>query len=317
MPAVSVVMSVFDGEKWLAEAIESILGQTFTDFEFIIVDDGSQDRTAELVRTYESRDERIRFFMLERNIGKAAARNYGFEAARAELVTMMDCDDVSLPERLEKQVAYLRANPEIGAVGTGALMTDEHLRPFYAYGLSERHACIAFDLLLGPCVVGATIMMRRAIVKACGGYDATMVRTADIELVSRLVTQTRLANVTENLYLYRQHEAQQRFAPQTKRIWADLTRRLLFQLWGQAPQASLDRFNRVRLREKINWLERRRAKRDIKRLIEAMIAANWVQADDRNFLISFMNRQLEQTTPRVWQMFCHWRRHRFGRRERI
>ena len=254
--------------------------------------------------------------MLEQNTGEAGARNRGVEAARGEFVACMDCDDVSLPERLEKQVAYLRAKPEIGAVGTGALMTDENLKPFHAYGLSERHARIAYDLLLGPSVVGATIMMRKTILDACGGYDASLMRSPDIELVSRLITRTRLANLTENLYLYRQHDGQQHSTPRSKRIWAGLMGSLLFQLWGEAPQASLDRFARVRRREKINWLERRRAKRDIKRLIEAMIAANWVQPDDRPFLIAVMNRQLERVSPRVWQMFCHWRRHRFGRRER-
>ncbi len=307
---------MYNGEKYVGEAIESILNQTFADFELIIVDDGSQDGSADVVQRYAARDDRIRCVMLAQNTGEASARNRGLELARGEFLTGMDCDDVSLPERLEKQVAYLRANPQIGAVGTGALMTDENLRPYHAFGLSEKHARIAYDLQLGPSVVGTTVMMRRKIFKACGGYDESMLRSPDFELVARLITQTRLANLTENLYLYRQHDGQHQPTPQTKRLWADLMSRLLYQLWGEAPPASLDRFDRIRRREKINWLERRRAKRDIKRLIEALIAANWVQADDRPFLISFMNRQLEWVSPRVWQMFCHWRRHRFGRRER-
>ena len=309
-------MPVHNGEKYVAEAIESILNQTFADFELIIVDDGSQDRSAEVMRRYEACDDRIRCVMLAQNTGEAGARNRGLELARGEFVTGMDCDDVSLPERLEKQVAYLRANPQIGAVGTGALMTDEKLDPYHAFGLSAKHARIAYDLLLGPSVVGTTVMMRREILEACGGYDESMQRSPDIELISRLITRTRLANLTENLYLYRQHDGQQHSTPRSLRIWADLMSRLLFQLWGEAPQASLDRFARVRRREKISWLERRRAKRDIKRLIEAMIAANWVQADDRSFLIGVMNRQLEWVSPRSWQMFCHWRRHRFGDRAR-
>ena len=139
-----------------------------------------------------------------------------------------------------------------------------------------------------------------------------MIRSADIELVSRLVTRTRLANLTENLYLYRQHDAQEHSSPQSQKLWADLMRRLLCQLWGEAPPASLDRFARVRRRIKMSWLERRLAKRDIKRLIEAMIAAKWVEADDRGFLLAVMNRQLERVSPRLWQKLCHWRRHHFG-----
>lgn len=316
MPTTSVVMPVNNGEKYIAEAIESILNQTFTDFELIIVDDCSQDRSLEEMRRYEACDDRIRCVMLAQHTGEAGARNRGLELARGEFVTGMDCDDVSLPERLEKQVAYLRANSQIGAVGTGALMTDENLNPYHAIGLSAKHARIAYDLLLGPSVVGTTMMMRREILKACGGYDESMLRSPDFELIARLITQTRLANLTENLYLYRQHDGQQHSTPRSQRIWADLMRRLLFQLWGEAPQTSLDRFDRVRRREKINWLERRRAKRDIRRLIEAMIAANWVQGDDRFFLIGVMNRQLERVSPRVWQKFCHWRRHRIGDRAR-
>ena len=167
-------MPVYNGEKYVAEAIESILGQTLSDFEFIIIDDGSQDRSAAIIRSYAARDDRIRCVMLEQNTGEASARNRGMEVARGEFVTGMDCDDVSLPERLQKQVDFLQANPEIGAAGTGALMTDENLTAYHAYGLSEEHARIAYDLLLGPCVVGTTVMMRRKIVRACGGYDDLM-----------------------------------------------------------------------------------------------------------------------------------------------
>ena len=106
-------------------------------------------------------------------------------------------------------------------------MTDDNLHPYHAFGLSEKHARIAYDLLLGPSVVGTTVMMRRKIFEACGGYDESMIRSPDIELVARLITQTRLANLTENLYLYRQHDGQQHSTPQSKRIWADLMGRLL------------------------------------------------------------------------------------------
>ena len=308
-------MPVYNGEKYVAEAIQSILGQTLSDFEFIILDDGSQDRSAAIIRSYAARDDRIRCVMLGKNTGEASARNRGMEVARGEFVTGMDCDDVSLPERLQKQVDFLQAYPEIGAVGTGALMTDENLTAYHAYGLSEEHARIAYDLLLGPCVVGTTDMMRLKIVRACGGYDESMTRSPDIELVSRLVARTRLANLTENLYLYRQHDAQLRSAPQSLKVWDELMGRLLFQLWGEAPQTSLDRFAQVRRREKINWQQRRLAKRDIKQLIEAMIAAEWISETDRPDLIARMNKQLEWTSPRVWQMFCHWRRRRFGARK--
>ena len=108
-PLVSVVMPVYNGEKWLGEAIESILAQTFADFELLIVDDGSRDNSAKIIRVYEQRDPRIRFFQLERNSGTAFARNYCIKAANGTFVTYLDCDDISLPERLRKQVDFLES----------------------------------------------------------------------------------------------------------------------------------------------------------------------------------------------------------------
>ncbi|MCY3865734.1 MAG: glycosyltransferase family 2 protein [Chloroflexi bacterium] len=315
-PLVSVVMPVYNGEKYVAEAIESILGQALPDFELIIVDDGSADRSAAIIRSYAARDDRIRCVTLAQNTGEASARNRGMEVAQGEFVACMDCDDVSLPERLRKQAAFLQTNPEIGAVGTEALLTDENLKPHGLYGVAEGHARIAYDLQMGPCIVGATMMMRRKIVQACGGYDESLARSPDIELVARLIPRTRLANLPEPLYLYRQHDGQLPATPQKAQDWANLLARLLSCLWGEAPQASLDRYAQVRRRERLNWRERRLAKRDLTRLIDSMVAANWIDDDDRVYLIRVLNGQLEKTTSRLWQMFCHWRRHRFGDRER-
>ena len=222
MPAVSVVMPVYNGETYVAEAIESILEQTFADFELIIVDDGSQDRSADIIQRYAAGDDRIRCVMLEENTGEACARNRGLELARGEFVAGMDSDDVSRPERLEKQVDHLRANPAIGAVGTEALFVDENLNPGACTKAAENHARIAYDLQMGPCIVGASIMMRREIAEACGGYDVSMTRSPDIEMVARLIPRTRLANLPEPLYLYRQHEGQQPVTPQKEQDWANL-----------------------------------------------------------------------------------------------
>ena len=311
MPLVSVVMPVFNREKFLAEAIESILAQTFTDFEFLVVDDGSQDRSAEITRSYAQCDERIRFFQLERNVGKAAAKNHAINAAKGEYIAGMDSDDVSLPERLEKQLRAMRANPEIGALGTGGMLTDEDLNPYFNWDVPEKQAQIAYDIFLGGDILCATLMIRRDVVKAVGGYELSRKRGNDIEWVSRLIARTRFANLPDHLYLYRKH-GQELDWPHAGRDLAELQGRLLFRLWGETPPASLDRFARVRRLEKLTWRQRRLAKHDILRLIEAMIEAKWIEPDERQFLYAVANRQLEQTSPRLWQMFCHWRRHRFS-----
>ena len=115
MPRVSVIMSVYNGERYLWEAVESILGQTFTDFEFIIIDDGSTDQTAKILRAIG--DERVRIFFNEKNIGLAGSLNRGLGLARGEYVARMDADDISLPARLEKQVE-LQARLKVERQGT-------------------------------------------------------------------------------------------------------------------------------------------------------------------------------------------------------
>ena len=309
MPLVSVVMPVYNREVFVAEAIESILEQTFTDFEFIIVDDGSRDRSAAIIRDYESRDDRIRFLALEQNSGTAAAKNHGIEVATGQYIAGMDSDDVSLPQRLEKQVNFLRANPHIGVVGTCAPLTNEDLKPFADYRVPERHPHIAYNILLGRPVVGASLLIRRDVLDSVGGYELSRKRGEDIELVSRLICRTRFANLPEGLYLYRKHNVERVHMPTAAQDWDDLMRRLLCRLWGEAPQASLDRMARVQLRDKLGWSERRLLKRDLKRYIESLTAAKWIEEADRPYLIALMNRQLERSSPRLWQMLCHWRRH--------
>jgi len=118
---ISVVMSVYNGEKYLREAIDSILSQTFHDFEFIIIDDGSNDGSAEVVRSYT--DSRIRFVQQE-NRGLAAALNRGVLLARSGLIARMDQDDISMPDRFEKQYEYLQKHKEVVALGAAAVWID-------------------------------------------------------------------------------------------------------------------------------------------------------------------------------------------------
>lgn len=118
-PTVSVVMPVYNRSDLVGRAIESILNQTFTDFEFIIVDDGSTDNTPDIVRSYAKKDKRIRFLSYGRNRGVGYARQYGLDAARGEFVAVMDSDDWATPDRLEKSVAFMRDYPDLAAMTAG------------------------------------------------------------------------------------------------------------------------------------------------------------------------------------------------------
>lgn len=115
VPAVSVGMAVYNAEPWLVEAVDSVLGQTFGDFELIAIDDGSVDATPDILKNY--RDPRLRV-ITQRQSGQTPALNYGLRVARGALIARMDGDDVALPERFARQVAFLRAHPEVGLLGT-------------------------------------------------------------------------------------------------------------------------------------------------------------------------------------------------------
>ena len=307
-------MPVYNGALYLADAIESILAQTFADFEFIIVDDASRDGSAEIARSYLAGDRRIRLIALDRNLGAADARNQALAIASGEFVAAMDCDDVCLPERFQQQVDYLRRNPAIGVLGAGAQAVAEDLSALYPFNLPERHALIAYNIFVGSFLIHPTVMMRRELLEAVGGYEGGRRTAYDTELWSRLIWRTRFANLPETLLLYRRHQRQThttRDAALTAEAWA-VRARLLQRLWGEAPTQTLRRFERMRMDEKLSWRERKSARADMMRLLDAMIAEAVISAEDRALVSAHIQRRLEATTPRLWQIFCHWRRHHFG-----
>ncbi len=315
MPLISVNMPVYNGERFLAAALESVLAQTFSDFEFIIVDDGSRDRSVEIIRAYEARDSRILLAQSQRNLGGAAARNLALALSSGEFIALMDCDDVCRPERLERQLDFLRARPDIGVLGAGARAVDQQLKPLYDFDLPQRHALIVFNLFLGSFLIHPTVMIRRELLEAVGGYEPGRRTAIDTELWSRLIWRTRFANLPETLLLYRRHEAQNsttRDAELTAEAWQP-RERLLKRLWGEAPRQSLWRFQRMREDEKLSWLQRRRARDDLGRLLEALIEQGAIDEDDRADLAAHAKARLEATMPRRWQRLLHWRRRHFGR----
>ena len=319
MPIVSVVMPVYNGEKYLAAAIESILAQTFTDFEFIIVDDCSLDSSAAIVRAYMKQDARIHFFQLEKNQGQAVARNRGIRAARGDYIAAMDSDDISLPERLGRQVEYLQAHPEIGAVGVGTQVVDDALSPLGSVSLHQSHALIALTLVAGgSALVRASLMLRRRFLVSGGGYRNASGNhiDADSELTLRLLGDMRIrySNMMDVLYLYRQHESNVSLGYDPEDTWW-IHRRALKQLWGEAPSATVERFRKAHQGIKLSFRDRRLARQDYRRLIEAMAEARWIDPDDISCVYSEVNRRLETTTPRLWQMLKHWWRYNIGRRQ--
>lgn len=204
-PKVSVVMAVYNGARYLREAVESILNQTFSDFEFVIIDDGSVDGTAEILHYYAQRDERIRIHR-QTNQKLIAALNMGFEMAQGVYIARMDADDVSLPERLARQVDFLDAHPEIGVLGTGFQIMDGYGNTSHTVHFPKQHGVLRWYLCFYCPIVHPSVMMRREIVEQAGGYDADMVHAEDYDLWRRLSCVTRLSNLQDTLLQLRKHD---------------------------------------------------------------------------------------------------------------
>ena len=202
LPRVSVVMPVYNGEKYLAEAVESILGQTLRDFEFVIINDGSTDGSADILRRYQQEDARIRFYHQE-NQGWVASANRGCQLAQGEYIARMDHDDVSLPERLARQVWYLEAHPEIGVLGTWIQEIDSSGLTRDTRRKLTMPRVIEWGLCFESCLANPTVMMRRAVIERLGFYRAEATYAADYDLWARALSVTQLANIPEVLLQYR------------------------------------------------------------------------------------------------------------------
>jgi glycosyltransferase involved in cell wall biosynthesis len=199
---VSVVLPVRDGERFLAEALESILRQTYADLEVVVVDDGSTDGTADVLAGF--RDERLRVVRQE-PAGLVAALQRGVAEARAPLIARMDADDVSEPERLERQVELLGRRPRVGMVATWVAVIDEEGRELRREVQPSAHEDLARRLLLRNPFQHGSVLLRRDALEAVGGYRADYGANEDYDLWRRLTRSWELACVPEVLYRYRVH----------------------------------------------------------------------------------------------------------------
>jgi len=202
-PRITVAMSVYNDARHVGETIESVLAQSFGDFEFLIVNDGSRDDSPAIIDGYAARDGRVRAIHQE-NRGLIASLNRLIAEARAPLIARIDGDDVALPERFALQVAWLDAHPEIGVLGGQADDIDEEggwLGPGYPRAIAPEDVAAVLDH--GSPLIHPSVMMRTAIVRRLGGYRAAYKHCEDYDLWLRAREVTQLANLTVPLIRYR------------------------------------------------------------------------------------------------------------------
>jgi hypothetical protein len=207
IPVVSFVMSVRDGERYLAAAIDSVLEQSFTDFELVVIDDGSTDSSPRILDEYASSDARVLVHRHE-NVGLVTSLNRGVAYARSALIARLDADDVARPDRLERQVGYLMRHPEVGLVGGAAVFIDETGRAFAEGRYPAGDAEIRDAFSTTTPFVHSAVTMRREVFDAAGGYRAAFLYAEDLDLWLRIGAVSRLANLDETVVSYRIHSQQ-------------------------------------------------------------------------------------------------------------
>lgn len=209
-PAISVAMSVYNGERFLAEAIASVLAQSWCDFEFLLLDDGSSDGSLLIMQRFAALDPRIRVIS-RGNRGLIASLNQLLTEAQAPLIARMDADDVCLPERFTRQIGFFAANPQHGVVGSLTDDIDERGQPYEMVPANHPLTHEAFLERIdsrGPLLAHPTVMYRRDVVLSVGGYHGAFRHCEDYDLWLRLADRTQIANLPERLLRYRHYTGQ-------------------------------------------------------------------------------------------------------------
>ena len=205
IPRVSVVLSAYNGEQWIDECIQSVLGQTLKDFELIITDDGSKDGTWAHINTYK--DPRIRAFRQE-NRGIAATANRGIGFARAAYIARIDQDDVMLPERLQREFDYLEAHPDVALVCTYAQLIHDRAISTEMYRAPLSSTALALRLVFECPIVQPSVVFRTDVFRRLGGYDEDkrIHGADDFDTWTRMAMDHKLKCLAEPLTRYRLHQ---------------------------------------------------------------------------------------------------------------
>ena len=203
MPKVTVLMSVYNGRLYLKESIESILNQTFNDFDLLIINDGSTDNSGEIILSFD--DPRIRLIENPVNVGLTKSLNRGLKLAKGTLIARQDADDISLPHRLEHQLSYLESHLDIVLLGTWAKVIDEN-------GKALRDTCspinpfvLKWRMLFTNQIVHSSVMFNSEKVRQLGGYDSLFTFSQDYDLWLRIMKQHQIALLPEILVHRREH----------------------------------------------------------------------------------------------------------------
>jgi glycosyltransferase involved in cell wall biosynthesis len=216
-PRVSVLMLTFNRPKFISRAIESIVAQSFTNWELIVVHDGPNEEIAAILKGWEAREPRVRYIRRLEKGNIAQANNHGLRQARGEYVAVLDDDDYWIPrDKLERQVRFLDEHPDYAGCGAGAVCIDEQGRETMRYLKPERHEQIVARALVANPMVHSTFVYRHALAEQAGFYDESLEGFQDWDLCLKLARLGRIHNFQEHFLAYQIWEGGGSFAAQRR-----------------------------------------------------------------------------------------------------
>ena len=206
-PLLSAIVTVFNGERHLSETIQSLLSQTYNDFEIVIVNDGSTDGTGAIIQQFAARDSRIRF-VDSPHVGRAEALNVGCRLAQGKFVAILDADDIALPDRFACQMSFFEEHPSVALLGTGVRKITSDGRCFATVTFPTQNDEIKRSLIKEGCLAHSTIVMLKSAVFDVGAYRRAFPPAEDYDLWLRIAERYEMANLPQALVKYRVHPDQ-------------------------------------------------------------------------------------------------------------
>ena len=292
MDLLTVIMPVYNGEKYLEEAINSVLNQTFTDFKLLVLNDNSSDRTSSILDAYQKKDSRIEVINKAKNEGPARLRNEGIDRAQTEFIAIMDADDISQPTRFEKQIRVFKEHPEVGLCCSWFTIFGNKKEKIIKH--SKTHDALKVQFLENCAVGNSTVMLRK---EALGDlrFETEFIVAEDYVLWSKLIRNTKFHNIQESLVRYRWHQTnisqtREQYAQDTERI---IRERQLNYLGIKADDDSMENYlNAISLKRNLTLDQIKPAIKASKDLIKVNKSANYY---DSIILENHLNKLMIRT----------------------
>lgn len=200
----SIIMSVYNNESTLPLTIDSVLTQVFKEFEFIIVDDCSIDKSVEIIKMYQKKDNRIILIQNDSNLGLPKSLNKAIKLAKYDYIARIDGDDICMLDRLEKQIAYMKENPSVDILGTGAVLIDQQGVDVGEVFMPQFNEDIKSTIVYKNPMIHPSIMMKRSVLEELSGYDEKLRKAQDLDLWERAANSGKVFhNLQEHLIRYR------------------------------------------------------------------------------------------------------------------